>query len=90
MKCCLVRGAVAVGSSGVVSGCRIPWALFKCELIFCYWIFVQAREGSYKPSCDSCSNKTIPFGRMLYASANRVSSELMLSSSLDGRVQTMG
>lgn len=42
--------------------CLKERTLFKCELIFCYWIFVQARDGSSKPSSDSRSNKKIPFG----------------------------
>lgn len=45
---------------------------FKCELIFCYCISVQTRDGSYKPSCDSWSNKRIPLGSMLHASANKM------------------
>lgn len=33
--------------------------------------FLQASDGSYKPSCDSCFNK-IPFGSTLHPAANKM------------------
>lgn len=55
------------------SRCSKERTLFKCELIFCCLIFVQAKNGSYKLSCDSCFKQGIPFGSMLHASANKMS-----------------
>jgi len=62
-----------ISANKSLSRCLKERTQFKCELIFCYRIFVQARDGRCKPSCDSLFNKRIPFSSMLCASTNKIS-----------------